>query len=295
MSQINQHTLPKTNWLFFRVLVNVALRKCGREWDAETLASDLDAIDDCYLENGWYFDGYESQIDYYIPFAMHYYGLIYARVMEQEDPLRSETYKQRAVQFAQTFKDWFSIEGASIPFGRSLTYRFAQSAFWSALVFADVEALPWGQIKSLVLSNLRYWLRLPIFSTEGILTIGYAYQNLNMAEGYNAPGSPYWAFKTLLLLGIKEDHPFWQTEEEAPIFLEKSVQHSARMIICHDSSNREVQAFTSGQRSHEHAHAEAKYEKFVYSTTFGFSTPKGNLQLKQGAFDSCLALSECDG
>jgi len=215
-------------------------------------------LDHYYLENGWYYDGYENQIDYYIPFGMHYYGLIYAKFMGDDDPERAQSYRDRAIRFSRDFKEWFSAEGASIPFGRSLTYRFAQSSFWSALAFSDVEALPWGQMKSLVLSNLRYWFKQSIFSSDGILTIGYAYQNLNMAEGYNAPGSPYWSLKTFLLLALPESHPFWLAEEEPVEFLEKSVQKSPRMIICHDSTGREVQAFTSGQHSHEHAHADAK-------------------------------------
>jgi len=292
--QINEHSIPKNNWLFFRVLVNVALKKCGCTYSSEQLNKDLAQLDHYYLENGWYYDGYENQIDYYIPFGMHYYGLIYAKFMGDDDPERAQSYRDRAIRFSRDFKEWFSAEGASIPFGRSLTYRFAQSSFWSALAFSDVEALPWGQMKSLVLSNLRYWFKQSIFSSDGILTIGYAYQNLNMAEGYNAPGSPYWSLKTFLLLALPESHPFWLAEEEPVEFLEKSVQKSPRMIICHDSTGREVQAFTSGQHSHEHAHADAKYEKFVYSTTFGFSVPKGNALLKQGAFDNCLALSECD-
>lgn len=293
--QINDHTIPDTNWLFFRILVNVAMKKCGRQWSKEMLLRDLDKIDSFYLNDGWYFDGYENQIDYYIPFGMHYYGLIYAKVMEEEDLERSKEYKERAKIFAQTYKDWFSVDGPSIPFGRSLTYRFAQSCFWSALAFANVEALPWGVIKGIVMRNLRYWFNENIFSADGLLNIGYAYQNLNMAEGYNAPGSPYWALKTFLALAVPEDHPFWTSEEQDLPFVDKSVQKSSRMIICHNKTGKEVQAFTSGQHSHEHAHTDAKYEKFVYSTTFGFSVPKGRLLLKQGAFDSCLALSECDG
>ncbi|WP_234123495.1 DUF2264 domain-containing protein [Clostridium hydrogenum] len=292
--QINEHVVPNTNWLFFRVLVNVALKKCGREYSEELLLDALNKVDSFYLSDGWYFDGYENQIDYYIPFGMHFYGLIYAKAMEKDDPERSSLYKERAKVFAKDYKEWFSKDGASIPFGRSLTYRFAQSAFWSALAFADIDALPWGVIKGIVLRNLRYWFSKDIFSTDGLLTIGYGYQNLNMAEGYNAPGSPYWALKTFLILALPDTHPFWTADEEDLVFTEKSVQKSPRMIVCHDKSGKEVQAFTSGQHSHEHAHADAKYEKFVYSTTFGFSVPKGNLMLKQGAFDSCLALAEGD-
>lgn len=295
LQQINDHNIPDTNWLFFRILVNVAMKKCGRKYDKERLQSDLEKIDSFYLNDGWYFDGYKNQIDYYIPFGMHYYGLLYAKIMEKDDPVNSAKFKERARIFAKDFVNWFSADGPSFAFGRSQTYRFAQSAFWCALAFADVEALPWGVIKGIVMRNLRYWFNQDIFSADGLLTIGYGYQNLNMAEGYNAPGSPYWALKDFVLLAVPKDHPFWtSTEEELP-FERKSVQKSPRMIVCHDKTGKEVQAFTSGQHCHEHAHAESKYEKFVYSTTFGFSVSKGKFSLVQGAFDSTLALAERDG
>ena len=50
-------------------------------------------------------------------------------------------------------------------------------------------------------------------------------------------------------------------------------------------------AFTAGNRAHEHSHDEAKYEKFVYSTVFGFSVSKAQKLLRGGAFDNMLALS----
>ena len=57
------------------------------------------------------------------------------------------------------------------------------------MAFAGAE-VPMGQLKALVLGNLRYWGSQPIFDRGGILTIGYQYPNLIMSERYNAPGSP---------------------------------------------------------------------------------------------------------
>ncbi len=56
-------------------------------------------------------------------------------------------FKERAILFAQDFVYYFDEDGEALPYGRSLTYRFAQGAFFSALVFADVEAIPWGQVR----------------------------------------------------------------------------------------------------------------------------------------------------
>lgn len=93
-----------------------------------------------------------------------------------------------------------SDDGAEIPFGRSLTYRFAHAAFFAAYAFAGAqnESIPWGAVRHTVLTNLHHWFQYPITNAAGVLTIGYQYPNLLMSERYNAPGSPYWAFKAFL-------------------------------------------------------------------------------------------------
>lgn len=295
--QINDRRLPDNNWLFFRVLVNVALKRAGLRYDAEQLASDLERIDAFYLGDGWYSDGKTEQRDYYVPFAMHYYSLLYAGIMKNEDPERAAKYAERAALFAQDYIAWFAGDGSAIPFGRSLTYRFAQGAFWSACAFAGVEVFSWGVMKGLVLRHLRWWLKQPIFLPDGVLSIGYTYPNEHMSEFYNAFGSPYWALKIFLPLALPADHPFWTAEEEElPPVPAVSVQQQPHMILLRDNKSNHVVALTSGQYANfEPTHTDAKYCKFAYSNLFGFSTPRGSYGLKQGAYDSMLALSEGDG
>jgi hypothetical protein len=294
--QINNHHLYDCNWLFFRVLVNLGLKKVGAGYDKDKVDDALDRIDKFYIGDGWYTDGIGGHSDYYVPFAIHYYSLIYAKLMENEDPQRSSLYKERAAIFAKEFICWFSKDGSAIPYGRSLTYRFAQSAFWSALAYAEVDVFSLGVIKGLILRNLRWWFNQPIFDADGRLTIGYAYPNLVMAENYNSPCSPYWALKTFLPLCFEDNHPFWAVEEEElPEHKELCVQQKPHLVICKNKSNSNVLAFNTGHLStNEHTHTSAKYEKFVYSTVFGFSVPRAEWGIGQGAFDSMLALSEED-
>lgn len=294
LNQMNQHPCHDCNWLFFNVLVNVGFRKAGLPYDAEQLERNLNRLDAFYLEDGWYSDGVGGHSDYYVPFAFHYYGLLYARIMEEEDPWRAQVYKERAALFAEDFLAWFAPDGAALPYGRSLTYRFAQSAFWSALAYAGVDVLPMGVLKGLVMRNLRWWLSQPIRSSDGLLTVGYAYPNLVMAENYNSPGSPYWSLKAFLPLALPEDHPFWTAEElPLPELPALKVQRPAHLVLARDPASGHVAAFNTGHRgTNEHTHTSAKYEKFVYSTGFGFSVPRAEWGLSQGAFDSMLALSE---
>lgn len=293
LNAINAREVVDSNWLWFRVLVNLGLLKVGAEHDKAGMHKALDRLEAFYLGDGWYSDGNTAQRDYYIPFAMHYYGLIYAKMAQADDPERAQRFRERAELFAKDFVHWFAADGAALPFGRSLTYRFAQGGFWGALAFADVEALPWGVIKGLTLRHLRWWSRQPIFSSDGILSIGYAYPNLNMAEQYNSPGSPYWAMKFFLPLALPDSHPFWRAKE-LPLPELPAVQHQPRpyMLFHRDSASQHVVALTSGQNEPWIRHAGEKYAKFAYSTAFGFSVPVGRRGLTQMAADSMLALSD---
>lgn len=292
--QINRRKAWDCNWLFFQVIVNLGFKQAGLPYDREQMERNLDRIDQYYLDNGWYTDGIDAHCDYYGPFAIHFYGLLYASLMEQDDPDRSALYKERAALFAQDFIHWFADDGAALPYGRSLTYRFSQSAFWSAMAYAGVEALPLGVMKGLLLRNLRWWFSQPIFHADGTLSVGYTYPNLVMAENYNSPCSPYWALKSLLPLALADDHPFWQAEElSLPQLDDRRTMAEPRMIVCRDAGH--VTAFNAGYgHTNEHTHVAPKYEKFVYSTAFGFSVSRSEWGLAQGAFDNMLALSEGD-
>ena len=282
--------LPQNNWLFFRVLVQAAFRRMGWPWNEQQLEDDLARLEDWYLGGGWYCDGEPTQMDYYIPFGMHFYGLIYAWCMEEEDPERSRRFKERAAAFAGDYLYWFEDGGRAVPFGRSLTYRFGQSAFFAALAFAGVEALPWGVVKSRLLGNLRDWFAQPIFTADGLLTVGYGYPNLCMSENYNAPGSPYWALKAFLCLALPEEHPFWQAKEEVPALMEQKLLPQARMVAVR--SGGQARLFPAGQMCvNQLGQIAPKYEKLVYDSRFGFSVSRGE-SLEEGAFDSCLAVSE---
>lgn len=288
--QINEHVYPENNWQFFRVLVNIGLRKVGARYSQEAIDRSLALVETFYLGDGWYMDGKTQQKDYYIAFAIHFYSLIYAKEMKEVDPERSNLFIERAKLFAKDFMYWFSENGEALPFGRSLTYRFAQCSFFSALAFAEVEALPWGVIKGIVNRHFRVWCEKPIFDREGILTIGYNYPNILMAEGYNAPGSPYWAFKSFLVLALPDEHPFWQAQEEDLPELEsmKVIKH-AQMIIQRPEKDHVI-ALTSGQYARFRPnHVAEKYAKFAYSNYFGFNVPRSYYLLNQAVPDNMLA------
>lgn len=99
--QINDHDYSKNNWQFFRVLINIGLRKVEARYSEEAIDNSIAIIESCYLGDGWYTDGKTKQRDYYIAFAIHFYFLIYAKEMKEVDPERSQLFIDRATLFAQ--------------------------------------------------------------------------------------------------------------------------------------------------------------------------------------------------
>ena len=295
LNQINDYDMPQNNWLFFRVLVNIGFLHVGLPANEARLRADLEELETHYCADGWYFDK-PLQRDYYTLWAFHYYGMVYARYMADRDPERADKYLERARLILPRFAAWFDDRGRGLPYGRSLTYRFAQGAFFSACALAGAtsEGIGWGELKGLLLRNLRDWMKRPIFDRDGVLTIGYGYPNLIFAEGYNAPGSPYWAMKVFAVLALPEDHPFW-TAEEAPFESpEALLDREARQLVTR-TDDGQVIAYTAGNHAYEHAHEDEKYEKFAYSTAFAFSVVKEAGALKKGAYDSMLALRRPNG
>ena len=157
--------------------------------------------------------------------------------------------------------------------------------------------LHWGALKGFILRNFRQWFSLPL-RVNGVLSVGYAYPNLVMADRYNSPGSPYWGLKAWLILALGEDHPFWKTEETADTETaekEKIITEKIPGFII-QKNNEDAQLFTAGRFSSnfEMNHATAKYGKFVYSAKAGFCVSLGTFGLEATGCDSSLVLSEGD-
>lgn len=291
LNQITDATMPDSNWNYFAIMVQLGFKRAGLPYDQQAIDRRFAMMDAYYLGEGWYSDGPGRPKDYYISMAFHFYGLIYATL--SGDEARAKVLRQRSRLFAEDFIYMSAADGASVPFGRSLTYRFAMVAFWSAVAFSGLEVFTPGIVKGIILRHLRWWQQQPITDRDGILTLGFAYPNLAMCEDYNSPGSPYWTLKTYLILALPESHPFWQADEQPlPALAEKRVIPHAQQILIHTDH---VTLLTAGQLElNNYVNTEAKYTKFAYSSRFGFTIERGRFGLKHAACDSMLLLADGD-
>ncbi|RGP78671.1 hypothetical protein FLONG3_3208 [Fusarium longipes] len=333
LSSINGKKTPPTNWRWFRVFCNLALVKtCGvplPQLQTE-LDADLEILDSFYIGDGWSGDGpwqtaeqatqeqeldaktgrrdatgVGRQADYYSgSFAIQFSQVLYSKFAADLDERRCDIYRQRARDFGSQIWRYFDADGSSIPFGRSLTYRFACGAFFGALAFAKVPNMPKpldspGAIKGFLIRHLRWWAQnsADIFATDGTLTIGWLYPNMYMAEDYNSPQSVYWCLKTLIAVGLADYDEFWTSEplDYPPFDPPTQIVQAPEQILCNHPHGNHHFMLSPGQFvAWPMKASQAKYCKFAYSSAFGFSVPTGPL-IQQIAPDNQLALSRDGG
>lgn len=119
LKTINGKDFPVTNWLWFRVMTNLALVKvCGVPYEqvADSMKEDLDLMERFYLGQGWAADGLWNdegrQADYYSSsFAIQFSQLIYAKMAQDLDPERCARFRERAKEFATSFWRYFDTNG----------------------------------------------------------------------------------------------------------------------------------------------------------------------------------------
>ncbi|KAL2760864.1 hypothetical protein ACRALDRAFT_1059399 [Sodiomyces alcalophilus JCM 7366] len=296
-------SMPNTNWLWFRVFANLGLKKNGGKFSQARLDADIEHLETFYRGDGWANDGPEDihQMDYYSSsFAIQFLQLLYAKIAGDDEPARAAEFRNRARMVALDLAHYYDREGRAIPFGRSLTYRFAMVSFWGALAYADVELpapLTWGMVKGMVMRHLRWWqTQHDIWTPSGTLAIGYSYPNMYLAENYNSPGSPYWACLAFICLAVPETHPFWTSEEEQAwpaLPAIKPLKHPGHIM---SYLGDHCMLLSSGQAcSYPMKGTHAKYGAFAYSSAFGYSVPTGVFSLEQYALASQLGLSDDGG
>ena len=115
---INNKEMPNTNWLWFRVFANLALKQNGAEFSPERLQTDLDHLDTFYRGDGWSNDGPSShrQLDYYSgSYAIQLLQLLYVKINGKEDQKRAEEYTSRARLYAKDFVHYWDEQGMLSP------------------------------------------------------------------------------------------------------------------------------------------------------------------------------------
>jgi hypothetical protein len=218
---VGDATYPKTNWLWFRVVVQTFLRSVGGPWSPQDVADDLALHDTLVREDGWISDGFERSYDHYVGWALHTYPVLWSR-MQGADELAGGRTAADVVRLDRYLQDAVALVGADgspLIQGRSLIYRFAAAApFWVGAI-AQVPSVPLGQLRRAANAVVAHFVGRDAPGEDGVLTMGWHHEWRDLAQSYSGPGSPYWAVKGLLGISLPADHPVW-TASSVPLPIE---------------------------------------------------------------------------
>lgn len=279
--------LPWGGWFCSRALVNAGLAAAGLPYDAERLALDLRSIESMYAGDGWYENGRPFQRDHYIGLSFHFVLLLLRRFAPEACPLPDE--EARAAAFERDYVSWFDRQGRSVPFGRSIFYRFGHGCFWAAEALTGTHSLGLGEVKRLLLQHLRWW-HAHLVPASGPLAPGYGYPNLTLVENYCSPASPARALRALVVLALPPADEFWSVAEREPAREPVRVEPGPGVLAVSGPHHSYLLSATqfggptvSGGMS--------RYGKLCYSSAFGWNISRDVCGLTYFAVDSCLALS----
>ncbi|MFF0744425.1 DUF2264 domain-containing protein [Streptomyces sp. NPDC004111] len=285
------------NWWLFGLTVAGFLQDIGVETDraAATIDTALARIEEWHLGEGWYSDGPNRSFDHYNAWALHFYPVLHAHLTasaEQEDPAAAhpaggkallDLYGPRLHDQLTTATRLFGADGAPMPYGRSLTYRFAAAAApWLGALTGHTPLGP-GATRRLASGTLRHFLDHGATDAEGLLTLGWHGPYAPIVQNYSGPGSPYWASKGFLGLLLPADHPVWTaTEEPLPAETADRVTPVGppNFLLQSTASDGLVRLHNHGS-NHVGPEDDPGYARFAYSTRTGpaHETPDNHFSL----------------
>lgn len=202
------------NWVWFQNVAEAFLRTVGGPYSDEDIERNLAMHERWYVGDGWYTDGESAagrlqNFDHYVSWAMHFYPLLYERILGQP---ASSIHRDRLRQYIGDAQHLIAADGAPLIQGRSLTYRFAMLApFWLGAIF-DATPLQSGQTRDLGGTVLNNFIAHGAVDADGLLPIGWHGAFPAIRQLYTGPGSPYWASKGFAGLLLPADHPEWRTD-----------------------------------------------------------------------------------
>lgn len=213
---VGDATYPRTNWLWFRVVVETFLRSVGGPWSQEDIDEDLALHDSFYRADGWLSDGAERAYDHYTGWALHLYPVLWAR-MSGAGEIAGERTERDVARLDRFLLDALSLvggNGSPLIEGRSLSYRFAAAApFWAG-VLAGVPSSSPGRLRHAANAVAGHFATAGVPDAGGVLTLGWHHEWRQLAQAYSGPGSPYWAVKGLLGVALPAGHPVWSAPAE---------------------------------------------------------------------------------
>ena len=262
------------NHYFFHMVSATLLEKNNFDTDRAHHTRMFERLMGWYRGDGWYIDGGNRGFDNYNMWGFH----LFAQILYCYDTAWREQFgqeiQQATARFLETFPYFFGRDGGMIPWGRSLSYRFAALAPIAWDVINDNNSLPPGMARRIASGNLKNFWDNGCMGENRLLNMGFRAMNLSVPENYLVPGDPYFALHGLAFLLIPEDHPFWTAREEAmpaDVAGGKTTVTGAGMALRVSPVDGDARMYPVGQPIDRTVwQTPVKYCQHAYSSTLGF-------------------------
>jgi hypothetical protein len=277
LGQLSTARSYDNNHYYFHLTPTPVLEANGRDGHRAHHTAMIERLFAWYRGDGWYIDGSNLGFDKYNAWGYHLYNQVIYRF---DAPWRQQFGPQIedvTRRYLETYANLVGRDGGTIPWGRSLSYRFAELAAIGWASWNHTNPLPPGEARRIASGVLRYFWEHGAQDPDGLLQVGYRATNAVVSEFYNGPGTSYWAAQGLIALMIPADDPFWTaTEQPMPADGgEHTVVINGAEMVAHVLADGEARLYPAAQpfsRAHDHWQRGVKYEQHAYSSALGWCT-----------------------
>ncbi|MBN2289999.1 MAG: DUF2264 domain-containing protein, partial [Candidatus Glassbacteria bacterium] len=275
LEQLTGRRAWDNNHWYFHLSPAPLLDKAGVPCDRHRLDSYFERLLGFYRGDGWYIDGDNQGFDNYNGWGFHLFNLMLCHEDRHWQDKYGAEVAGHARQFLRSLPYFFGADGAPVPWGRSLSYRFACLAPLGWAQKNGASPLEPGLTRRLASGVLKYFWDNGCMSEKGLLEPGYLGPNQSVGETYIRRGASYWAGTGLSCLSLPADDPFW-TAREKPLPVETGsetrVIPEAQMVVRVDASTGESRLYkVGGPFDHQGRWQRgAKYFGHAYSSKLGF-------------------------
>ena len=203
------------NHYFFHMVPVPLLERNGIDSNRQALTEKFQRLLNWYRGDGWFIDGGNRGIDHYNLWGFQLYSQAVCHFDETWRKQFGPQVNAITARFLQSYPYLYGRDGGPIPWGRSLSYRFADNAAIGWAVLNGSNPLPPGQARRIASGCLKYFWDHGCMSQNGLLEVGFRESNAVVGENYIDHGTPYFAAQGLICLLIPSENPFWTDPELA--------------------------------------------------------------------------------
>ncbi|HWA26535.1 MAG TPA: DUF2264 domain-containing protein [Lacunisphaera sp.] len=277
LGQLSTASSYDNNHYLFHLTPTPVLEANGRDGHRAHHTAMIERLLGMYRGDGWYLDGSNQSFDKYNAWGFHLYDQVIYRF---DAPWRRQFGAQiedSTRRFLSGYANLVGRDGGPIPWGRSLSYRFAELAALGWASWNGMNPLPPGEARRIASGVLRYFWEHGAQDPDGLLQVGFRDTNAAVAEFYNGPGTSYWAAQGLIALMIPATDPFWTAPEEPmPADTDAhTIVIAGAQLVARTLPDGEARLYPVGQpfsRAHDHWQRGVKYQQHAYSSALGWCT-----------------------